>query len=184
MTLQYSNNAINYNSKIPEALIDICNRAFCLLELLFVLSPSLGLPLPLSCTVVIQSDCSLVYLSADWFLIVLHALRLCLWETQSAGPSGKHHVSQLCSTGSWDSLRCCCCCSAPLLTGEVGEIKCKTLNLIPPNGLWHPHFAGTAADDTKEQQQSKQSVKDARSKKTHVHHFPWQMRENSLCVLK
>lgn len=181
MTLQYSNNAINYNSKIPEALIDICNRALCLFELLFVLSPSLGLPLLLSCTVVIQSDCSLVYLSADWFLIVLHALRLCLWETESAGPSGKHHVSQLCSTGSWDSLHCCCCL-APVLTGEVCEIKCKTLNLVPPNGLWHPHFAGTAADDTKEQQQSKQSVKDALHK-THVHHFLWRMWEQSPCFL-
>lgn len=89
-------------------------------------------------------------LSAGCFLIVLHAYRLCLCacvgvrvcEWVSAGPSGKHHVSQLCSTGCWDSLRCCL---APLRAGEVEEIKCNILDLILPNALWHPHSAETVA---------------------------------------
>lgn len=93
-------------------------------------------PPPLFHADVIQSDCSLVYLSAGWFSL-FYTLTDDAWER--AEPSGKHGVSQLCSPGCQVSPGCRRRHrhrrSPPLLTGEVKEIKRNIPGLILPNAL-------------------------------------------------
>lgn len=93
-------------------------------------------------------------------------------ERLSADPSGKHHVSQLCSTGCWGSLSCCL---APLVNGEVKEIKWNILNLILSNTLWHPHSAETVGFPTqrKSDKTNSTSLKRIPCHKTRVHHLHW-----------
>lgn len=93
-------------------------------------------------------------------------------ERVSADPSGKHHVSQLCSTGCRGSLGCRL---APPLTGEVKEIKWNILNLILPNALWHPHSAETVGVPTQRNSDKTNSASQRESlcHKTCVHHLHW-----------
>lgn len=114
-------------------------RLRSLLAKLLVASPRPGPPPRLLRADVIQSDCSLVYLSAGWFSL-FYALTDDAWEgereRERAEPSGKHGVSQLCSAGCQVSPGCRRRRRrSPPLTGEVKEIKRNIPDLILPNAL-------------------------------------------------
>lgn len=66
-------------------------------------------------------------------------------------------------------------CLAPLLTGEVKEIKWNILNLILPNVLWHPHSAETEGVPTQRNSDktNSASLKRILCHKTCVHHLHW-----------
>lgn len=112
--------------------------------MLFVLNPRLGPPPLLFHTAVIQSDCSLVCLSAAW-LSLFYTLSDNAWESPSKeqGPQA-NMVSVSFVLLAARSPPAAARHSAPLLTGEVKEIKWNIPSLIPPNALWHPHSAETA----------------------------------------
>lgn len=77
-------------------------------------------------------------------LIVLHAGRQCLGEPwREQGPQA-NMVSVSFVLPAARSPPAAAARSAPLLTGEVTEIKWNIPSLILPNALWHPHSAETA----------------------------------------
>lgn len=145
---------------------------FCLLAKLFCVESQTG-----AATALLMRCCHSKWLQLSVSrkmtgFSLFHMLADYACERVSAGPSGKPRVSQLCSTGCSGSLGCCL---APLLTGEVKEIKWNLLNLVLPNVLWHPHSAETVGVPTQRNSDktNSASLKRILRHKTCVHHLHW-----------